>query len=123
MGTIVRVNDEFRPAAGIGAYVNWYPALKDGSDPPSTLSRMFFPLAQMAPVFSSTRVAEYPMFGQVAAYVVSPVSIVRADSAADASFADIFDLIRLGMAIAAMIRIIATTISNSISENPCCWRF
>src|ERR1700747_354181 len=29
---------------------------------------------------------------------------------------------RLGMAIAAMIRMIATTMSNSISEKPCCFR-
>src|SRR5882757_5738314 len=92
-----------------------------GSEPPSTLSRIFLPLAQSAPVFNSTRVAEYPMLGQVAAYVVSPVSIVRADCAVAASFAVIFDLSKFGMAMAAMIRMIATTISNSIREKPFCF--
>jgi len=37
---------------------------------------------------------------------------------AEASFAAWRDFSRLGIAIAAMIPIIATTISNSISENP-----
>jgi hypothetical protein len=36
--------------------------------------------------------------------------------------ADILDRSRLGIAIAAMIRIMATTISSSISENPFCLR-
>src|ERR1700722_7887722 len=40
------------------------------------------------------------------------------ESTAEASLAVAFDLIRLGMAIAAIIRMIATTISNSISEKP-----
>jgi hypothetical protein len=40
------------------------------------------------------------------------------DPAAAASFADIRARIRFGIAIAAMIRMIATTISSSINENP-----
>jgi len=48
--------------------------------------------------------------------------IVRIDEIAEASFALIRERIRFGMAIAAMIKIIATTISSSISENPFCFR-
>src|SRR5207248_6830922 len=47
--------------------------------------------------------------------------MVRSDPTADASLAAIFDLIRFGMAIAAMIRMIATTIRSSISEKPLCF--
>src|SRR5262249_24043313 len=39
------------------------------------------------------------------------------------SLAAILDLIRLGMAIAAMIRMIATTIKSSIREKPFCCFF
>ena len=42
-------------------------------------------------------------------------------AAAEASFAAILDLSRFGTAIAAMIKMIATTISNSINENPFCF--
>src|SRR4029077_9828274 len=42
--------------------------------------------------------------------------------AADASLAAIRARSRFGMAIDAMIRMIATTINNSISENPFCFR-
>jgi hypothetical protein len=48
--------------------------------------------------------------------------IVRMDEIAEASFALIRERIRFGMAIAAMITIMATTISSSISENPFCFR-
>jgi hypothetical protein len=44
------------------------------------------------------------------------------DPIADDSFAEIFARRRLGIAIAAITRMIATTISNSISEKPCCRR-
>ena len=47
--------------------------------------------------------------------------IVRREPTADASFAAIFDLIKFGIAMAAMIRMIATTISNSIREKPFCF--
>jgi hypothetical protein len=43
---------------------------------------------------------------------------LRIEVAAEASFAAILARRRLGIAMAAMIRMIATTISNSISENP-----
>jgi hypothetical protein len=43
---------------------------------------------------------------------------LRTTETAEASLADILLRNRLGMAMLAMIKIIATTISNSISENP-----
>src|SRR3989442_7526726 len=45
----------------------------------------------------------------------------RNDPSAEASFAAIFERSKLGMAIAAMIKMIATTIRSSISENPFCF--
>jgi hypothetical protein len=48
--------------------------------------------------------------------------MVRIPLAADDSFAAIRARSKFGMAIAAMIRMIATTINNSISENPLCLR-
>src|SRR5258708_36687470 len=47
--------------------------------------------------------------------------MVRTEPTANDSYAAIFERSKFGMAIAAMIRIIATTISNSISENPFCF--
>jgi hypothetical protein len=46
------------------------------------------------------------------------VVMVRRFATVAASFARILLWMKLGMAIAAMIKMIATTISNSISENP-----
>jgi hypothetical protein len=46
---------------------------------------------------------------------------VRREPTAEASFAAIRDRRRFGIAMAAMIRMIATTISNSIRENPFCF--
>ena len=46
--------------------------------------------------------------------------IERIEATADASLAEIFDRRRLGIAIAAIINIIATTISSSIKLNPFC---
>jgi hypothetical protein len=43
---------------------------------------------------------------------------VRSELTAEASFAAMRDRSRFGMAIAAMIRIIATTIKSSIKEKP-----
>src|SRR5512140_3613332 len=48
--------------------------------------------------------------------------MVRRDDTAEASLAESRDFIRLGIAMAAMIKMIATTTSNSISENPACLR-
>src|SRR5215469_10954613 len=55
---------------------------------------------------------------QLEEYVTSAVLIVRSEETAEASLAAIFERSKLGMAIAAMIRIIATTISNSMREKP-----
>src|SRR4029077_961633 len=46
--------------------------------------------------------------------------MVRIEATAEASLAAIFERIKLGIAMAAMIKMIATTISNSISEKPFC---
>src|SRR5260221_5584857 len=46
--------------------------------------------------------------------------MVRIEATAESYLAAIFDRIKLGIAIAAMIKIIATTMSNSISEKPFC---
>lgn len=62
----------------------------------------------------------YPIVGYARLYVSSDVEIVRIDADADASFAEILARSRFGNAIAAMIRIIATTIRSSIKENPSC---
>src|SRR5579872_441377 len=48
--------------------------------------------------------------------------MVRIPATAAASFALILARCKLGIAIAAMIRIMATTISNSINEKPLCLR-
>jgi hypothetical protein len=45
---------------------------------------------------------------------------VRIEATAADSFAAILERSKLGIAIAAMIRIMATTISSSIRENPFC---
>src|SRR5215831_2206025 len=63
-----------------------------------------------------------PCAGYAALYEISAVLMVRTEPTADASLADIRARIRFGMAIAAMIRMMATTISNSISEKPFCFR-
>src|SRR5437660_9230228 len=64
----------------------------------------------------------YPTVGYAVWYDSIAVSMVRTDAAADDSLAAIRARSRFGMAIAAMIRMIATTISNSISEKPFCLR-
>jgi hypothetical protein len=54
--------------------------------------------------------------------VISAALIVLIDMTAEDSFAAIRARIKLGMAMAAIIRIMATTISNSMSEKPLCFR-
>src|SRR5579862_5263125 len=49
--------------------------------------------------------------------------MVRIEPTAEASLAAIRERSRFGIAIAAMIKIIATTINNSISEKPFCCFF
>jgi hypothetical protein len=46
--------------------------------------------------------------------------MVRSEATAEASLAAIFERIKFGIAIAAMIKMIATTINNSIREKPFC---
>jgi hypothetical protein len=48
------------------------------------------------------------------------VLIVRSEPTAEAWLAAIFDRNRFGMAMAAIIRMIATTIKSSINEKPFC---
>src|ERR1700734_2057968 len=48
---------------------------------------------------------------------------VRTEPTADASLAAMRARSKFGIAMAAMIKMIATTISNSISENPFCFLF
>ena len=51
-----------------------------------------------------------------------PLSVAVVEPTAEASFAAMRERSRFGIAIAAMIRMIATTINNSINENPLCLR-
>src|SRR6188474_2810665 len=51
-------------------------------------------------------------------YSSSPLPIVLIEAVAEPSLADLRALSKLGMAIAAMIKMIATTINSSISEKP-----
>src|SRR5260370_34977790 len=75
-------------------------------------------VAEVGPNWAS--VPAKPML-KVEEYVMSAVPTVRAAAAAEASLAAILDLSKLGTAIAAMIRMIATTISSSISDKPFCF--
>jgi len=55
-------------------------------------------------------------------YIVAALSKVRKEAAADDWLAAIFARIKFGTAMAAMIKMIATTISNSINEKlRFCW--
>ncbi len=53
-------------------------------------------------------------------YVAWVVKTLRNEATAEASLAAILDRNRFGIAIAAMIRMIATTIKSSIREKPFC---
>src|SRR2546430_16864911 len=68
------------------------------------------------------RASAYPLVGKLVEYVTSAVLMVRTALTADDSLAAIRARSRFGMAIAAIIRMIATTISSSISEKPFCFR-
>src|SRR5512138_3136869 len=63
-----------------------------------------------------------PVSGNVDAKVTCAVLMLRIEPTADDSLAAIRERSKFGMAIAAMIRMIATTISSSISEKPFCLR-
>ena len=64
---------------------------------------------------SPARVVKFPL---VERYSSSPLPIVLIEAVAEPSLAERRALSRLGMAIAAMIKMIATTINSSISEKP-----
>src|SRR5581483_10537457 len=68
------------------------------------------------------RVAAKPTPGYEVEYSMFAVTSVRTEAAAEDSLAAILARSRFGMAIAAMIKMIATTISNSINEKPFCLR-
>src|SRR5580704_1809020 len=72
------------------------------------------------PVPRSNRWTEYPMLPYMLEYAISAVSIACTEDTAEDSFAEILARRKLGMAIATMIRMMATTTSNSINENPAC---
>src|SRR6266851_9905467 len=57
---------------------------------------------------------------QLVEYSTSVVFSVRSAETADASLAAILERSKFGIAMAAMIKMIATTISNSIREKPFC---
>src|SRR5688572_3407927 len=62
--------------------------------------------------------ARFVKFPLVERYSSSPLPIVLIEAVAEPSLAERRALSRLGMAIAAMIKMIATTINSSISEKP-----
>src|SRR5436190_23277355 len=65
---------------------------------------------------------EYAPCAQLDEYVDSAELIARSDPIAEASLPDIRARRRPGTAIAAMMPMIATTISNSMSVKPFAWR-
>src|SRR6266545_6542024 len=62
--------------------------------------------------------AAYPTVGYVDEYAASAAVIVRIEAAADDSLLAILALSKFGIAITAMIKMMATTISSSIIEKP-----
>lgn len=62
-----------------------------------------------------------PTVGYAELYEICAVFKVRIDATEDDSFAAIRARNRFGMAIAAIIKMIATTMSNSMSEKPFCF--
>jgi hypothetical protein len=68
---------------------------------------------------SGAKVVGYPTAGYAELYAISAVVSCRTDAEAEDSFAAIRARNKFGIAMAAIIRMIATTINNSINENPC----
>ena len=66
----------------------------------------------------SAREAENPTVLYIVAYVISAVLTAWIEETAEDSFADIFARRKFGIAIAATIRMIATTTNSSIKLNP-----
>src|SRR5262252_222682 len=71
---------------------------------------------------SETNDGPYAPWAQLDENVDSAELMARSEPIAEASLPDIRARRRPGTAIAAMMPIIATTISSSISVNPCCAR-
>src|SRR5579885_1878752 len=70
----------------------------------------------------AAKFAAYPAAGYEVEYSMLAVTMERTEAAAEDSLAAILARSRFGMAIAAMIKMIATTISSSINEKPFCLR-
>src|SRR5438445_5838671 len=66
----------------------------------------------------SSSCCEYPPLAQLDEYVDSPLLIARSDPMAEASLPDMRARSRPGTAIAAMMPMMATTISSSMSVKP-----
>src|SRR2546430_13691850 len=76
-----------------------------------------------APGPSCARLVAKPLAGYEVEYSMFAVTSVRTEAAPEDSLAAILARSRFGIAIAAMIRMIATTMSSSINDNPlCCLR-
>lgn len=69
---------------------------------------------------SDPRVEANPTVGYAELYEIWAVFRVRSEATAEDSLAEMRARNRLGIAIAAIIRMMATTISSSIRENPFC---
>jgi hypothetical protein len=82
------------------------------------LAEVGFPLVG-AP--SLDKLSAKPTSGYVSEYVIWALLIARTEEIAEASFADIRDFSMFGIAMAAITKMIATTMSSSISENPRCF--
>src|SRR5438270_5024165 len=75
-----------------------------------------------APGPNAARVWGKPLLGYDVENSMLAVTSERTEAAAEDSLAAILARSRFGMAIAAMIKMIATTISSSINEKPFCLR-
>ena len=78
------------------------------------------PQGEAPPRFAKLAAKPLP---QVEEYVTSAVVMVRIEATADASFAAILERSKFGIAMAAIIRMIVTTIRSSIREKPFCGFF
>ncbi len=104
---------------------NLYPLFVLVAAPPNWLSIRHAPVevggVQLVPA-RFVKLAAKPTVGYVELYAIWAVFTVRTDATAEDSFAAIRARSRFGIAIAAMIKMIATTIKSSISEKPLSFR-
>jgi hypothetical protein len=109
-----------RPVGSVvpGEYVKDYPLLTPVAKTLS-ISPAAVEVANAAPAAGARywRLALYPA-PYVEEYVISAISSVWREATADDWLAATFDRRKLGMAMAAITRMIATTIKSSINENP-----